>query len=180
MNKLSPAFCFAFIFSGCNGDTLEDTSEPSDTADSEINETQLVAGDSKWDYETTDVVATTTCDNWAFDCSEPNTNCFLDISGADNSSFSFMNTAFDCTLSGDDFTCTGVYGQEVDAFGDGTAMVMTDTVDPFGAILSPTELNMNLPISMDCEGDGCGPVSDYHGGLPCEISLDITATLIEG
>ena len=160
----------------CNGSTTDDTSEASDTSASDGNQTQLVAGDSLWTYGTDDVVATTTCSNWAFDCDDGNTSCELDVTDADSDGFSAMNSAFSCALTGDSFTCSGVFRQETDAMGDGRAIVLTDTTEPFGDILSATEMNIVLPISLACEGDGCGPVED-HMAMPCDITLDITATL---
>jgi hypothetical protein len=54
--------------------------------------------------------------------------------------------------------------------------VLTNTTEPYGDILSASELNIVLPISLACEGDGCAPVEDYMA-MPCDITLDITATL---
>ena len=79
-------------------------------------------------------------------------------------------------FSGDAFTCAGVFSQETDAFGDGSAIVLTDTTEPYGEILSANEMNVVLPISLTCEGDGCTPVEE-HMDMPCSITLDITATL---
>ena len=39
-------------------------------------------------------------------------------------------------------------------------------------------MNLILPISLGCEGDGCDPIVEYMS-LPCSITLDITATLSE-
>jgi len=136
----------------------------------------MVAGDSVWTYGPDDVDATTTCSNWAFDCDDGNTTCELDITDADNDSFSAMGSTFSCSLTGDSFTCTGVFSQETDALGDGSAIVLTDTTEPYGEILGASEMNIVLPISLTCEGDGCSPVDDYMS-LPCTITLDITAAL---
>ena len=129
-------------------------------------------------YGTDDVIATTACGNWAFDCDDGNTTCELDITDADSDSFSAMNSEFSCSLTGDSFTCTGVFSQQTDAMGDGSAIVLTDTTEPYGEILSATEMNLILPISLGCEGDGCDPIVEYMS-LPCSITLDITATLSE-
>ena len=179
MNYTKSAALFSLLLTiACSGDSTDDTGtdDNTDTEASTGNETQLVAGDSLWTYETDDVVATTTCNNWAFDCNEPNTTCELDVTGADSDSFSAMDSAFSCSLTGDNFTCTGVFAQETDALGNGSAIVMTDTTDPYGDILSPTELNIVLPISLACEGDGCGSIEESMA-MPCDITLDITATL---
>jgi len=175
----SSILSLSLIFSvACGGSSTDDKTETGDTSVPE-NVTQLVAGDSMWGYATEDVVATTTCSNWAFDCDDGNTGCYLDITGADNDSFSAMNEEFSCELTDDVFSCTGMFRQEMDAMGDGSAIVLTDTTEPYGEILSENSLNIVLPISLSCEGDGCGPI-DGHLTLPCEIELDITATLSEG
>ena len=54
--------------------------------------------------------------------------------------------------------------------------MLTNTTEPYGDILSASELNIVLPISLACEGDGCGPVENSMA-MPCDITLDITATL---
>ncbi|MDP6932476.1 MAG: hypothetical protein QGG40_06140 [Myxococcota bacterium] len=173
MNRFTPAtICSLLLLFACGGASTDDTAGASASDD----QTQLVAGDSVWTYGTDDVVATTTCSNWEFDCDEPNTTCELDISDADNDGFSAMDSTFSCSLTGDSFSCTGVYSQETDAMGDGSAMVLTDTTEPYGEVLSASELNIVLPISLSCEGDGCGPV-DAAMSTPCSITLDITATL---
>lgn|GEM_PF-6360041 len=156
-----------------------DTAGSTDTADTsgpDENETQLVEGDSLWTYGTDDVIATTTCTNWTFDCADPATTCELDITGADNDSFSAMNSVFSCALTGDNFSCTGTFAQETDAFGNGSAIVLTDTIEPYGDILTDSELNIVLPISLSCEGPACADIDAYMS-LPCDIKLDITATL---
>ena len=169
----SAAICSLMLTLACSGDSTDDTA---DNPGPVGNQTQLVAGDSVWTYETDDVIATTTCTNWAFDCADPSTTCELDITGADNDSFSAMNSEFSCALTGDNFSCTGVFSQETDALGDGSAIVLTDTTEPYGDVLSASELNIVLPISLACEGGGCDPVNEYMT-LPCTINLDITATL---
>jgi hypothetical protein len=174
MNHYTTAItCSLMLSLACSGDSTDDTA---DTVGTDGNQTQLVEGDSLWTYETDDVIATTTCSNWTFDCDEPNTGCELDVTDADSESFSAMNSQFSCSLTGDSFTCAGVFSQETDAMGDGSAIVMTDTTEPYGEILSASEMNLVLPISLSCEGDGCGPVAD-HMSMPCDITLDITATL---
>ena len=179
MHTRISAIALSLLFTlGCGGDSTDDKTDTADTSVPE-NVTQLVSGDSMWGYETEDVVATTTCSNWAFDCDDENTGCYLDISGADNDSFSAMNSNFSCALTGDVFTCTGMLRQEMDAMGDGSAMFYTDTTEPYGEILSESSLNIVLPISLSCEGEGCGPIDDYMS-TPCEVELDITATLAEG
>jgi hypothetical protein len=176
----SSIISFSLILSvACGGSSADDKTETGDTTEVVENQTQLVEGDSNWGYGTDDVVATTTCTNWAFDCDDGNTGCYLDITGADNDSFSAMNEEFSCELTDDVFSCTGMFRQEMDAMGDGSAIVLTDTTEPYGEILSENSLNIVLPISLSCEGDGCGPIDD-HLTLPCEIELDITATLSEG
>ena len=170
MNYYLPAIICSLLLSlACSGGGADDTSVD------EENQTQLVEGDSLWAYVTDDVVATTTCSNWVFDCDDGNTSCELDVTGADNDSFSAWDT-FSCALTDDSFTCTGVLIEETDAMGDGSAIVLTETIEPYGEILSATEMNIVLPITLSCEGDGCAPVED-HLALPCDISLDITATL---
>ena len=177
MNNRTSAAIFAMIFTiACGGDSKDDTM---DTSVSTENQTQLVAGDSDWVYVTEDVNWTSTCTNWAFDCDEANTTCGLDITGADNDSFSAMNGEFSCDLTDDSFSCTGMYRQEMDAMGDGSAMVLTDTTEPYGEVLSENSLNIVLPITISCEGEGCDPINEYMTA-PCDIELDITATLSEG
>ena len=128
MNHYTSALlCSLMLSLACSGDSTEDTS---DTTGPEGNQTQLVAGDSLWTYGTDDVIATTTCGNWAFDCDDGNTTCELDITDADSDSFSAMNSEFSCSLTGDSFTCTGVFSQQTDAMGDGSAIVLTDTTEP--------------------------------------------------
>ncbi len=172
MNNSTPVIFSLILTLACSGSSTDDTSE------SEANQTQLVAGDSVWTYGTDDVVATTTCSNWVFDCDDANTSCELDITDADNEGFHAMDSAFDCTLTGDSFSCTGVFSQENDAMEDGSAIVLTDTTEPYGEVLSASEMNIVLPITLACEGDGCGPVEN-HMSMPCDITLDITATLPE-
>ena len=114
---------------------------------------------------------------------EENDAGIMTLSMIDASNFTLTEEEmiFECTLSGQDFTCADFLGAE-DPTGGEMDVTLTATMSQTGSFSSASEGMVNLGYSANCEGADCDSTIEMMGEemiIPCEVTGSADISLVE-